>query len=103
MSEMTESQELNTSKICKKTKSDSHKQLSESDINSELIENNSDESFDIDDTPESSISNSELKNKLSELVHPSRIAKKKKPITSKSKKVNIMLIGKSKNKSVNYF
>ena len=105
MNETIELPELQPQKSNKKTKSDSNKSYTESEIDTELTAVNSDifvdESVTIDPTSESKLG---LKAKLSLLVHPTRAAKKKQVLTtSKPRKGNVMVIGKSKNKSINFF
>lgn len=108
MNETIESQEIQTHKSNKKSRSDSNKSHIESENNTELT------AVDSDIVVDTEISNkkikqideskNELKSKLSLLVHPTR-ATKKKPVTSLSKplKGNIMVIRKPKNKSINFF
>jgi hypothetical protein len=112
MNETIESQEIQPQKSNKKSKSDSNKSYIESENNTELT------AVDSDIVVDTEISNKkikqideakieakiELKSKLSLLVHPTR-ATKKKPVTSLSKprKGNVMVIGKAKNKSINFF
>lgn len=103
MSETTEIQELQQQKSSKKNKSDSHKSYSEPDINTELTDVDSDipvSKKEVKDTE----SKQELKTKLSSLVHPSRMKKKKPAIApTKPTKLNVKVIGKPKTKSINFF
>lgn len=103
MSETTEIQEIQPQKSSKKSKSDSHKTYSELDINTELTEVNSDISVSKKEDKNTE-SKKELKTKLSSLVHPSRMKKKKQPVSpTKPTKLNVKVIGKPKSKSINFF
>jgi hypothetical protein len=108
MNETIESQEIQTQKSNKKSRSDSNKSYIESENNTELTDVDSDIVVDaeisnkkIKQIDEAKI---ELKSKLSLLVHPTR-ATKKKPVAplSNPRKGNVMVIVKPKNKSINFF
>jgi len=101
MNETTESQEILTQKSHKK-KSDFNKSYSESD-NTELATVDSDISVS-KKSKQDEEAKTELKSKLSSLVHPSRMKKKKQTIApTKPTKLNVKVIGKSKSKSINFF
>lgn len=96
--EPIESHELHTKTSTKKRNSESNTELI--NIDSDIIVES-----DIDNKTNHIVdAKIELKSKLSLLVHPTRASKKKQIIPlAPPRKGNVMVIGKSKNKSVNFF
>ena len=98
MSEITESIDIKQNKGRKGRKADSIE-----DSLTDLDNTSSTEDVVIDDIVEKQLTKQELKDKLSELVHPSRAKyKMKNTNTIKKSKVNLKLITQKKQ-SINYF